>query len=65
LRGITGRSQTIVSLRGKTPTALSGGAQLVVTVHPSMILRMPDRAAAALEYRRFVADLAAARTLAG
>jgi uracil-DNA glycosylase len=28
-----------------------------VTVHPSMILRMPDREAAKLEYKQFVRDL--------
>jgi DNA polymerase len=64
LRAITGRSQTITSLRGKAPVALAEGARLVVTIHPSMILRMPDRSAAELEYRRFVGDLGRARQLA-
>ena len=63
LRGITGRSASIVSQRGR-PTKLADGSMLVVTVHPSYLLRMPDREAAEQEYERFVADLRFARTLA-
>ena len=56
LRSVTGRSLTIASTRGK-PTPLHDGATLIVTVHPSYLLRLPDRDAAEREYHRFVADL--------
>jgi DNA polymerase len=29
----------------------------LITVHPSYLLRLPDQAAQAVEYRRFVDDL--------
>ena len=63
LRGITGRSASIVSQRGRQ-TKLQDGSILVVTVHPSYLLRMPDREEAEREYERFVADLRFAKTLA-
>jgi DNA polymerase len=56
LRGVTGRSVSITSLRG-TPKPLDDGARLIATIHPSYLLRMPDRDAAEEEYGRFVADL--------
>lgn len=59
LRGVLGRSASIASLRGH-PTALDGDRRLVATVHPSYLLRMPDRQAAGQEFGRFVGDLAAA-----
>ena len=62
LRAIIGRSASITSMRGR-PSKLDDGATLIVTVHPSFLLRMPDRAAAQVEYGRFVDDLKlAART---
>jgi DNA polymerase len=65
LRAVTGRSGTIAAARGRALT-LPDGAALVVTVHPSYLLRLPDRAAAEAEYGRFVADLRrAASTAAG
>jgi len=36
---------------------LEDGAQVLVTVHPSYLLRLPDAETKAREYRRFVADL--------
>jgi DNA polymerase len=60
LRAVTGRSSSIASLRGRS-NHLPDGTILIVTIHPSYLLRMPDRDAAALEYRRLVADLAAAQ----
>src|SRR5689334_13855954 len=60
LRAVTGRSSSIASLRGRS-NHLPDGTILIVTIHPSYLLRMPDRAAAEEEYRRLVADLAAAR----
>lgn len=63
VRAVTGRSSSIVSLRGMRPR-LGDGAWLVVTVHPSYLLRVRDRSAAEAEYGRFVDDLRAARDLA-
>lgn len=63
LRGVTGRSTSIRSMRGEA-VELEGGATLVATIHPSFLLRMPDRARAARERAAFVADLVRARTLA-
>jgi DNA polymerase len=37
---------------------------MLVTVHPSYLLRLPETAARAIEYRRFVADLAQVSSLA-
>lgn len=62
LRGVTGKSASIRSMRGHA-VALEGGARLVATVHPSFLLRMPDRERAAQERAAFVADLVRARTL--
>jgi DNA polymerase len=36
-------------------------SELMITTHPSYLLRIEDSALAADEYRRFVADLQAAR----
>ncbi len=56
LHALTGRTATVSSLRGR-PSRLPGGATLIATIHPSYLLRMPDRAAAEVEFGRFVADL--------
>ncbi len=56
LRAITGRSASITSMRGR-PTPLPDGATLMVTVHPSYLLRIPDQESADREYRHFVEDL--------
>ena len=63
LRGLTGKSASISSMRGKVH-ALEDGAQLVATVHPSYLLRLPDREKAAAERANFIADLVSARELA-
>jgi len=62
-RALLGRAVTISRERGK-PLALDGGGIAWVTVHPSFLLRMPDKRVAALEYDRFVADLRAVGELA-
>ena len=36
---------------------LNDGSECWVTVHPSYLLRLPDRDAAELEFEKFVADL--------
>ena len=56
VRALTGRSASIASLRGRT-NRMPDGTILIVTIHPSYLLRMPDRDAAEAEYRRLVADL--------
>lgn len=63
-RALTGRSVTIGRERGR-PQPLPGGAALWITVHPSYLLRIDDRAAAEAEFERFVADLAAAHAALG
>lgn len=63
LRGVTGRSASIKSMRGQVHE-LAGGAKLIATIHPSFLLRLPDRDRAAEERGAFVADLARARKLA-
>lgn len=56
IRGVSGRSSSVSSLRGK-PAGLADGTQMVATVHPSYLLRMPDRDAAGAEFARLVDDL--------
>ena len=61
LRGVTGKSASIKSMRG-TVIELEGGTRLIATIHPSFLLRMPDRKRIAEERKAFVADLVQART---
>lgn len=63
LRGLTGKSASISSMRGKVH-ALDDGARLIATVHPSFLLRLPDRDRAKVERDQFVADLASAKHMA-
>lgn len=63
LRGVTGKTASIKSMRGRVHR-LDGGGQLIATIHPSFLLRMPDKRRAASERAAFVADLARARDLA-
>lgn len=63
LRGVTGKSSSIKSMRGVVHE-LAGGTKLIATIHPSFLLRLPDRERAAEERAMFVADLARARKLA-
>lgn len=63
LRGVTGRAASIGSMRGNVHE-LDEGAKLIVTVHPSFLLRLPDRDRVMEERAAFVADLAFARKLA-
>jgi len=55
-RSLTGRDTTISRSRGKLMT-LREGVEGFITVHPSFLLRLPDQAAKAAEYKKFVADL--------
>lgn len=63
-RSVLGRTVTIGRERSR-PIALGEGGTGLVTVHPSFLLRLPDEAARAREYRAFVDDLALAARLAG
>jgi uracil-DNA glycosylase len=58
-RSLTGRTVTIGKVRGKTLT-MADGTLLVVTIHPSALLRIEDAEQRQAAYRSFVADLKAA-----
>ena len=62
-RGLTGKTLTISKVR-KTPLTLADGTRLVVTVHPSALLRIENEADRHAAYRDFVTDLKAARMTA-
>lgn len=62
-RAVLGRPVTIGRERGRR-LALPDGRAGIVTVHPSFLLRVPDEAAKAREYRAFVADLTTAARIA-
>jgi DNA polymerase len=55
-RSLFGKVVTITKLRGQAQL-LADGSECWVTVHPSALLRMPDRERRAEERERFVADL--------
>jgi uracil-DNA glycosylase family protein len=63
IRAVTGRSATVSSLRGRR-SHLADGTTLIATIHPSYLLRMPDREAAETEFGHFVADLRMAASVA-
>ena len=62
-RSLTGRTVTIGKVRGK-PVDMGDGTKLVVTVHPSALLRIEDEDERHAAYRSFVADLKAAAAAA-
>jgi uracil-DNA glycosylase len=64
LRSLTGKSAAIAKMR-RTPVDLADGTKLVVTVHPSALLRIEDENDKRAAYRDFVADLKAARLACG
>jgi DNA polymerase len=55
-QSVFGRITTINKNRGRL-IDLADGVKALVTMHPSYLLRLPDAAAKAREYDRFVADL--------
>ncbi len=55
-RGVLGRSVTIGSVRGEVLHG-DGDTQVIVTVHPSYLLRLQDDESKQREYKGFVADL--------
>jgi len=58
-RSLTGRTLTIGKVRGKT-LATADGTLLIVTIHPSALLRIEDADERHAAYRSLVADLKAA-----
>lgn len=62
-RSVLGKTVTITKTRGR-PLTLADGTAAFVTIHPSLLLRLPDEESKEREYRAFVADLKqVARTL--
>ena len=61
-RSLFNRVVTIGKERGR-PLPLADGGQGFITVHPSFLLRLQDKAQAEEEFGRFVADLKAAQAL--
>ena len=59
-RSLFGKVMAIGKERGR-PHTLPDGGEAWITVHPSFLLRMPDRDAAELEFARFVEDLKAVK----
>jgi len=59
---LAGSSTTLGSVRGRV-TVLEDGTRMYATVHPSYLLRIPDREEAARERARFVEDLRAVKEL--
>ena len=55
-RALTGKDIKITQMRGQTVSRRSG-APILITVHPSYLLRLPGAAAQRAEYARFVHDL--------
>lgn len=56
VQSLFGKPLPIGKSRGRIVELATGG-QALVTVHPSFLLRLPDEAAKAAEYARFVEDL--------
>ncbi len=63
LRALTGKAMAVGQARGQL-LALADSPPVFPTVHPSYLLRLPDAAAKAAEYQRFLADLRAAAVVA-
>jgi DNA polymerase len=62
-QSLSGKGVAVTRLRGREIT-WSDGRRGLATVHPSYLLRVPDAASKAREYRKFVADLKLAARLA-
>ncbi|MEI9931172.1 MAG: UdgX family uracil-DNA binding protein [Rhizomicrobium sp.] len=62
-QALSGKAVAITRLRGQE-LAWADGRRGLATVHPSYLLRIPDRASKDAEYKRFVADLKLAAELA-
>ncbi|WP_027135084.1 UdgX family uracil-DNA binding protein [Geminicoccus roseus] len=56
VQSLVGRVTSLTSVRGRM-LKTDGDADMMATVHPSFLLRVPDEAVRAQEYARFVDDL--------
>ena len=63
-RSLLGHPTPIAANRGR-PLTVIDGAQILVTIHPSMLLRLREEADKEREYRRFVEDLRVAAKVSG
>jgi DNA polymerase len=61
-QALLGAAFRVTKQRG-VPLPHASGARIVATIHPSAILRAPDAETRRSEMRRFIADLAVARSL--
>ena len=61
-RSVFGRAVTI-SRECSRPIEMADGQTVFVTVHPSYLLQLPEKAAKIREYEAFVRDLTSIRTL--
>jgi uracil-DNA glycosylase len=61
-QSVLGKITPINKNRGR-PITSADGTEVLVTVHPSYLLRLPDQESKAREYRRFVDDLRLAAKL--
>lgn len=59
-RAVAGKVSTIAAARGRVG-ALDDGTALIVTIHPSFLLRIREQPAYAAEMKKFVSDLSLAR----
>ncbi len=63
VRALTGRTLTIARHRGQL-FDYHDASKLLITVHPSYLLRLPDEAGKKVEFEKFVRDLSLAREAA-
>ena len=56
IRCVNGKPLTIAKARGRI-LPLSDGGQMIATIHPSFLLRIPDEADKRAQYKRLVRDL--------
>jgi uracil-DNA glycosylase family protein len=61
-QALSGHAVAVTRMRGRETELM--GVRGLITVHPSYLLRIPDEAAKAAEYEKFVADLTLAGKLA-
>jgi uracil-DNA glycosylase len=59
-RSLTGRNIPITANRGQVFESIEG-VPVLVTIHPSYLLRLPDAETAQLEREKFIADLASVK----
>jgi DNA polymerase len=61
-QALSGKAVAIGRMRGRALELM--GLRGIITVHPSFLLRLPDEASKAAEYKAFVADLKLVKRLA-